>query len=130
MDIVKIAFTGILTAVIYSFLRNNRPEIAPLSLLGGAAVILITVGGRFLEVLGGADNMMNLSGIGKENISILLRALGIFVVTQFAADVCYDNSCSTIAAAVELAGRIGAVYVAMPMLETVARFAIGLIYET
>ena len=42
----------------------------------------------------------------------------------------YDNSCSTIAAAVELAGRIGAVYVAMPMLETVARFAIGLIYET
>ena len=87
MDIIKIASTGILTAVIYSFLRNNRPEIAPLSLLGGAAVILIAVGGRFLEVVSGADNMMSLSGIGKENISILLRALGIFVVTQFAADV-------------------------------------------
>ena len=130
MDIIKIAFTGILTAVIYSFLRNSRPEFAPLSLLGGVAVILITVGGRFLDVVSGADNMLNLSGIGKENISILLRALGIFVVTQFAADVCYDNSCSTVAAAVELAGRIGAVYVAMPMLETVARFAIGLIYET
>ena len=130
MDIIKIAFTGILTAVIYSFLRNSRPEFAPLSLLGGVAVILITVGGRFLDVVSGADNMLNLSGIGKENISILLRALGVFVVTQFAADVCYDNSCSTVAAAVELAGRIGAVYVAMPMLETVARFAIGLIYET
>ena len=130
MDIIKVAFTGVLTAVIYSFLRNNRPEFAPFSLLGGVAVILITVGGRFLDVIGGADDMMNLSGIGKENISILLKALGIFVVTQFAADICYDNSCSTIASAVELAGRIGAVYVAMPMLETVARFAIGLIYET
>ncbi len=127
MDIVKIAFAGILTAVIYSFLRNNRPEIAPLSVLGGVTVILITVGGRFLGIFSGADDMISLSGIGKENVSILFRALGIFVVTQFAADICYDNSCSSIAAAVELAGRIGAVYVAMPMLETVARLAIGLI---
>lgn len=127
MDIVKIAFTGILTAVIYSFLRNSRPEIAPLALLGGVSVILITLGGRFIEIFSGAGNMMGLSGIGKENASILLKSLAIFVVSQFAADICYDNSCSAIAAAVELAGRIGALYLAMPMLETVARLAIGLI---
>lgn len=127
MDIVKIAFLGILTALIYAFLRNTRPEIAPLAVLGGAAVILITVGGRFLDIFSGAGDMMSLSGIGKENAAILLKALAVFVITQFAADICYDNSCSSIAAAVELAGRIGAVYLAMPMLETVARLAIGLI---
>lgn len=127
MDIVKVAFTGILTAVVYSFLRNNRPEIAPLAALGGASIILIVLGGKFIEILGGANNMMSLSGIGKENISVLLRSLGIFVVTQFAADVCYDNSCSALAAAVELAGKIGALYLAMPMLETVARLATGLL---
>ena len=127
MDIVKVAFTGILTAVVYSFLRNNRPEIAPLAALGGASVILIVLGGKFIEILGGANNMMSLSGIGKENVSVLLRSLGIFVVTQFAADVCYDNSCSALAAAVELAGKIGALYLAMPMLETVARLATGLL---
>ena len=127
MDIVKIAFLGILTALIYAFLRNMRPEIAPLAVLGGAAVILVTVGGRFFEMFDGAGNMMSLSGIGKENAAILLKAVGIFVISQFAADICYDNSCSAIAAAVELAGRIGAVYLAMPMLETVARIAMGLI---
>ncbi len=127
MDIVKVAFLGILTAVIYAFLRNMRPEIAPLAILGGAAVILIAVGGRFSDVFEGAGEMMSLSGIGKENAAILLKALAIFVITQFAADICYDNSCSAIAAAVELAGRLGAVYLAMPMLETVARIAMGLI---
>lgn len=127
MDIVKIAFLGILTALIYAFLRNVRPEIAPLAVLGGAAVILVTVGGRFFEMFDGAGDMMSLSGIGKENAAILLKAVGIFVISQFAADICYDNSCSAIAAAVELAGRIGAVYLAMPMLETVARIAMGLI---
>ena len=127
MDIVKVSFLGILTALIYAFLRNTRPEIAPLAVLGGAAVILIALGGRFLDIFSGAGDMMNLSGIGKENASIILKALGIFVVTQFAADICYDNSCSAIAAAVELAGRIGVLYIAMPMLETVARLAMGLI---
>lgn len=127
MDIAKIAFLGILTALIYAFLRNVRPEIAPLAVLGGAVVILISVGGRFFEMFDGAGDMMSLSGIGKENAAILLKAVGIFVISQFAADICYDNSCSAIAAAVELAGRIGAVYLAMPMLETVARIAVGLI---
>ncbi len=127
MDIAKIAFLGILTALIYAFLRNVRPEIAPLAVLGGAVVILISVGGRFFEMFDGAGDMMSLSGIGKENAAILLKAVGIFVISQFAADICYDNSCSAIAAAVELAGRIGAVYLAMPMLETVARIAMGLI---
>lgn len=127
MDIVKIAFLGILTALVYAFLRNVRPEIAPVAVLGGAAVILSAVGGRFFDIFSGAGEMMNLSGIGKENVSILLKSLGIFIITQFAADICYDNSCSAIAAAVELAGRIGVLYLAMPMLETVARLAMGLI---
>ncbi len=127
MDIVKVSFLGILTALIYAFLRNTRPEIAPLAVLGGAAVILIALGGRFFDIFSGAGDMMNLSGIGKENAAIILKALGIFVITQFAADICYDNSCSAIAAAVELAGRIGVLYIAMPMLETVARLAMGLI---
>ena len=48
-------------------------------------------------------------------------------MTQFAADICYDNSCSSIAAAVELAGRVGAIALAMPMIKTVAQLAIGLI---
>ena len=71
--------------------------------------------------------MMELAGLEKENVSILMKSLGICVVTQFAADICYDNSCSSIAAAVELAGRVGAIALAMPMIKTVAQLAIGLI---
>ena len=73
------------------------------------------------------NDMMELSGIEKENVAVLMKSLGICVVTQFAADICYDNSCSSMAAAVELAGRIGAIALAMPMLKTVAELAIGLI---
>ncbi|MBQ2694548.1 MAG: hypothetical protein IJF57_03255 [Clostridia bacterium] len=127
MDIVKIAFVGILTVLLYGLLRQMKPEMAPLIVLGGAAVILVTLTDSLLSVSGGVDEMMSLAGLEKENVSLLMKALGICVVTQFAADICYDNSCSSIAAAVELAGRVGAVALAMPMIKTVAQIAIGLI---
>lgn len=127
MDIVKIAFLGIMTALLYALVRHLKPEIAPLVVLGGAVVVLVTVAESLLGVSESVDEMMNLAGIEKENISLLMRALGICVVTQFAADICYDNSCSSIAAAVELAGRVGAIALVLPMLKSVAQLAIGLI---
>ncbi len=126
MDVAKIAAAGILTAMIYVLVRQIKPEFAPVVILGGSAVILISVAGRFFEASETVDRMMRLAGLEKENVSILMRALGICVVTQFAADICYDNSSSAIAAAVELAGRVGAIILALPMLQTVAKTALGL----
>ena len=127
MEIVKVAFASILTVLFYALLRNIKPEIAPLMIIGGAAVIIVMLAESLIGITGEVDEMMSLAGIEKENVSVLLRALGICVVTQFAANICYDNSCSTIAAAVELAGRVGAISIAVPMIKTVAEIAIGLI---
>ncbi len=127
MDIVKIAFMAIVTAMLYALIRQIKPEIAPLVIIGGSAVILITLTDSLINVSQSVDEMMSLAGIEKENVSILMKALGICVVTQFTADICYDNSSSSLAAAVELAGKIGAITLAMPMLKTVAQLAIGLI---
>ena len=124
MDILKIVFLGILTTLLYALLRQLKPETAPLVVLAGAAVIIIALTDGLLGISEEIDGMMELAGLEKENVSILMKSLGICVVTQFAADICYDNSCSSIAAAVELAGRVGAIALAMPMIKTVAQLAI------
>lgn len=126
MDVAKIAAAGILTALIYALVRQLKPEFAPLVVMGGSAVILAAVAGRFLEASQTVNGMMELAGLEKENVSILMRSLGICVITQFAADICYDNSSSATAAAVELAGRVGAITLALPMLQAVAKLALGL----
>ena len=127
MDIVKIAFMSVLTVLVYSLIRQLKPEIAPLVVLAGVGLIFFTLADGLLGVTETVDEMMALAGLEKENVSLLLRALAICVTSQFAADICYDNSCSSIGSAVELAGRIGAVTLVMPMIKTVARIAIGLI---
>lgn len=127
MEIIKIAFMGILTALFYALLRQIKPEIAPLIVIGGVSVIIVMLADSLLGFSDDASEMLSLAGIEKENVSVLIKALAICIVTQFAADICYDNSCSSLAAAVELAGRVGALSLAMPMLRAVANLAIGLL---
>ncbi len=127
MDTVKIAFASILTVLLYALVKQLKAELAPLVILGGVAVIFLELIETFASVTGTVSDMIRLAGMKKENVGILIKSLGIALVTQTAADICRDNSCSSVASAVELAGRVGAITLAMPMLQSVASLALGLI---
>lgn len=127
MDIVKIVFLCLLTVVMYALMRQLRPEYAPLTALAGVGVILIQLIDVLLGVSSSVEQIISIAGLEKENTEMLIKALAVCVITQFAADVCYDNSFSSAAAAVELAGRLGAIAIAMPMIKAAAQIAMGLI---
>ncbi|CDC13273.1 putative uncharacterized protein [Clostridium sp. CAG:413] len=127
MNIVKIVFLCLLAVLLYALMRQLRPEFAPLVALAGVGVILVQLIGVLLNVSSTVENLISLAGLEKENVEILIKALAVCVITQFASDVCYDNSFSSAAAAVELAGRVGAIALAMPMIKAAAEIAIGLI---
>lgn len=127
MDILKIALAGIVSVLLYVLIKQLKPEYAPLTAIGAACIILVAITDTLLDATGSLEEMLVLSGLEKQNVSLLIKALGICIVTQFASDICRENSASSIATAVELAGRLGMLMLALPMIETVARIAIGLI---
>ena len=127
MEIIGTAFAAVITALLYTFLRQIKPEMASLILIGGVSVIIVMLSETLLGFSDDATEMLSLAGIEKENVSALIKALGICAVSQFAANICYDNSCSSLAAAVELAGKVGALSLTVPMLKAVADIAIGLL---
>ena len=127
MDILKIALTGIVSVLLYALVKQLKPEMAPLTAIGAACIILVAITDSLFDATGALEEMLVLSGLEKQNVSLLIKALGICIVTQFASDICRENSASSIATAVELAGRLGMLMLALPMIETVARIAIGLI---
>ncbi len=127
MDILKIALAGIVSALVYSLVKQIKPELAPLTAIGAVCVIFVAITENLLDSTGSLEEMLMLAGLEKENISLLIKSLGICIVTQTASDICRENSASSVATAVELAGRLGMLMLSLPMIETVARIAIGLI---
>lgn len=127
MDILKIALTAVVSVLLYVLIKQLKPEYAPLTALAAAGIILVSLTENLLDATGTLEKMLVLSGLEKKNVSLLIKSLGICIVTQFASDLCRENSASSIATAVELAGRLGMLMLSLPMIETVARIAIGLI---
>ncbi len=127
MDILKIALTAAISVLLYVLIKQVKPEYAPLTALAAAGIILVSLTENLLDATGTLEKMLILSGLEKKNVSLLIKSLGICIVTQFASDLCRENSASSIATAVELAGRLGMLMLSLPMIETVARIAMGLI---
>ena len=124
---MKVAAAAIITAALYAIIKQIKPEMCVAVLLGGLALICFISLDSLLAVTTQARTVLELSQIDKENVEILLKGLAICVIAQLAADVCYDNSCHSIAAAVELCGKAMALVTAMPLLKAITVLALGML---
>ena len=112
-------------AALCVLLRQYRPEIAlVISILCGVGVLL-----WLLEQL--APELQQLSnlalGSGGEAAQVLLKALGICLITQVACDTCRDIGETAIAARLETAGKAAMLLLAMPVFSELLQQALRLI---
>ena len=127
MNIVKIVFLCLLAVLLYALMRQLRPEFAPLVALAGVGVILVQLIGVLLNVSSTVENLISLAGLEKENVESTYKALAVCVITQFASTCAMIIRSPRQRRPWRLAGRVGAIALAMPMIKAAAEIAIGLI---
>ena len=95
--------------------------------IGGSILIF----GALTLLLGGGINEMRASllfeaveaGFSGGAFSLMIKSLGIALVSKFCADVCRDCGESTLANGVESAGRIAMISLCIPLLAEVLEHA-------
>ena len=65
------------------------------------------------------------AGIDEAYISALLRTVAAALVTRLCADLCRDGGSQALASAVEVAGAVAAMLIALPLLEAVVSLLLG-----
>lgn len=106
-------------------LKKKTPE---LSLILSLAVLLVAVtrcislATPLVERLGG---LFARAGVEERELSVLLRTVAASAVTRLGSDLCRDGGSQALAAAVELAGSVAALVIALPLLEAVAELLLG-----
>lgn len=116
MSGVALAALAVLMALLSLVVRQHRAEYGVVVALAcGVGLLLLLLGsmGSLVEPL---KQLVQKSGVDTGWLSLLIKALGICLVTQFAADACRDAGQTALAAKAELAGRISVVGLALPML--------------
>lgn len=121
-ELLRICGIGVLCALSALLLQKKEGELAALLRTAG---ILLVVG--FLTVrLGALPNglaaFLEEGDVG-EYAAIMLKALGIALVSHTCASVCRECGAATVATGVEAAGNLGILLLCLPLLEELVQNA-------
>lgn len=127
-DAVKIAAAGTVCAVLCLLVRNFRPELEPFVQISGITVLSVMLFGYLGRLLEGASELLGeFDVIDSAYLEVIVKVLGIAVITKTGADICSDSGNSALASAVGLAGRVMMLLLSFPLIKAVASLAGGLL---
>lgn len=124
MSGVSLAALAVVVALLAVVVRQYKAEYGMAVGVAGGVLLLLLILAQMTGMRDFFTGLIDQAGIEQEWLSLLLKALGICYITQFASDCCRDAGETALASKAELAGRIAVVLLALPMLsqllETIA----------
>ncbi len=115
--IFPILGAGIAFSIISVFVKEQKKEYGILVSLAGS-VILIYFSVQYIEpIFQFVKKISDYINFPFEWITILIKVLGVTLITQFACDICRDSGETALASKIELAGKIFIIVFALPLFE-------------
>lgn len=116
--VLKVGAAAVMASALCLLLKRSNAELAvPLSVVVCVGAVVVA-SGLLRPVLEVMDSAKRLSGLSDALFYPVMKGVGIAVCTKIAADICRDSGQGAMAGCVELTGAVCAVYVALPLMET------------
>ncbi len=119
MSISALCALGVCAAIMATFLRETRPEMARLLALGAGVVIMSAAVPMAAEFVKGIRLFNRFNSTAAQFLTPLLKITGIAYIAQFSAEICRDAGESAIASRVELAGKTAIALMSFPIVKEV-----------
>ena len=123
IDLFRVAVFCLVAALLAIVLRQYRPEYAVfISLACSVLTVLYLLEGitQVMEELGG---LLENTAIPQDLIRVVVKCLGVCILTELAGQTCRDAGEQAIGAKVELAGKVTLVLVSLPLFERLLQLA-------
>ena len=115
MNIITIAAVAIVAAISAVAIKKHNGEIALMLSVACGVILLMAVISFAGTILQTVKQIATASDMNIEYIKILLKVIGICIVTELAVSVCKESGQQAIAANVTLAGKILIMAASLPL---------------
>ena len=127
MNIVSIGVLAVVAVIVALTLRPKNAEIALMLTVACAVLILLAVLSQAGQIIGTVNSIVAAAQISTGYIAILLKVIGICLVTEFAVNTCRDAGSQALAGNVSLAGKILVTVTALPLYADILNAVIKLL---
>ena len=127
MNIVSIGVLAVVAVIVALTLRPKNAEIALILTVACAVLILLAVLSQAGQIIGTVNSIVAAAQINTGYIAILLKVVGICLLTEFAVNTCRDAGSQSLAGNVSLAGKLLVTITALPLYTDILNTVIGLV---
>lgn len=118
---------AIVLIIIQMQLREHHQAWSVLISTTFTIVIVLILIPQLEQVIGLFNNLSAQAGVSIQYLAPVLKTIGIAYVSSLGAEVCRDADENAMATAVELAGKIVMLLVAMPVIQAILTAVLGII---
>lgn len=124
MQVIGISVCGLLLTVL---LRDYNKTISFIVMLATAVIIFILAADGLSGIFGYIAKISSGSESTAEYIKLMMKVLGITLISQFTSDMCRDAGENALANQTETAAKIIVVLMVLPLFESVLNIITGLL---
>ena len=99
-----------------AIIKQIRPDFSPFVKIVGSVAITTAALALIVPAVTYISSLFELSSLGEYG-NIVIKALGIAVLTQICSDICRDCGEGSVASGVELVGRLQILLLCFPLIE-------------
>lgn len=124
---IKITAIALISLVLIIFLRNTNREFAFILTVASSLILFSIVINDFFQVIERVNEISSQIENLNSYVSLMVKILGITLITQFVIDLCRDSGENTLASQTEITSKIIILIMIMPLFEAVMNVVTGLL---
>lgn len=124
---IQIVAVAIVSVVMIMLIKQYKPEYAVVLEVAVGVVIFLMILKDVPQIISGVESLTDSAGYQREYSVILIKALGICILTQLGSDTCRDAGEGALATKVELAGKVTVIALAMPLFQTISKIIASIV---
>lgn len=124
---IKITAIALISLVLIIFLKNSNREFAFLLTVSSSIILFSIVINDFFQVIEKVNDISSQIKNLNSYVSLMVKILGITLITQFVIDLCRDSGENALASQTEITSKIIILIMIMPLFEAVMNVVAGLL---
>lgn len=128
MLFLRVVAITIVCSVVFLILKHLRPEFTPLILLSSVIIVFTLILEKIRLLIEYVTDLISVNNIVyDEYILLLIKVLGITLITKIASEMCRDSGSSVLAVSIEFAGKVMILLMCLPLFKIIVELASGLL---
>ncbi len=127
MSIFSICVLAVAAVIMILTLKPKNSEIALMLGISCSVIILLNVLSQASEIISTVNSIVAAADISINYVAVLLKVIGICLITEFAVNTCKDAGSQSLAGNVSLAGKIMVTITALPLYADILNTVLALV---